>query len=82
MKMDVDEEFVSLWHSIRVDQLGEQGVEECLRSMGLPVMQSAEPVEEQKEAVEAVPSKKKRRGRTAKTQNVHLDGVLKEYELE
>jgi hypothetical protein len=79
----VDEELVRLWHSVRVDQLGEKGVEECLLSEGLPCQTSLETEEGQKDVRGAGPGgKRKRRGRVAKAQNVHLDGVLKEYELE
>lgn len=81
----VGEEFIAMWRSIGVESVGEKGVEDYLIKNGLPCVRTLSSagemgagqggrVDERK--------KYKKRGRAAKITNVHLDGVLREYEME
>jgi len=77
----VDEEFLRLWKSVSVEHLSEKAVEEYLSSKKISYakgpMQAAP-------GASAMAQKQRRGRRTAqpKLHNVHLEGILEDYEMD
>jgi len=72
----IDEEFVTLWRSVNVDHIDEAKISEYLQKHGIASVKDLAP-----NRPTGVPKRKatKRRANT-KVQNIHLDGVLQEYD--
>ncbi|KAH7723051.1 Transcription initiation factor IIEbeta subunit [Aphelenchoides avenae] len=72
-----DEDLVRLWRGAKVDHLDENKVEEYLQKHGITTFKELAP----KRSANAAPKRKAvKRKINAKVQNVHLDGVLENYD--
>jgi len=73
----IDEEFKALWRTVNVDHLDEKKIEEYLQKHGIRTMKDLQP-----KRLQGGPPKRKGAKRKAnqKVQNLHLEGVLQDYQ--
>lgn len=76
LETPVSEEFKAHWHRVSVDGMTDEDIEKYLQNVGLGAMGG----EGRKRKAPGGEKKAKKRSRTTKTLNDHLDeGVLKDY---
>ncbi|KAI1708824.1 TFIIE beta subunit core domain-containing protein [Ditylenchus destructor] len=74
--MVIENDFVALWRLASVDHMDEKKIEEYLQKHGINAAKDLA----QKRLVAAAPKRKQKRKIPQKTYNVHLAGVLEDYE--
>lgn len=74
----IDEELVKLWRLSSVEHLDEKKVEEYLQKHGISTAKDLTP----KRLVAAVVRRKERKRANVKVHNVHIEGILEDYNFE
>ena len=76
LELPMEEDFRGLWHRVSVDGLTEADIDKHLQSIGLGAMQG----EARKRRAPTTSHKAKKKQRTTKVLNTHLDSsLLKDY---
>jgi len=76
----VDEEFLRLWKSVSVEHLSERAVEEYLSSKKISYVKG--PMAAPGASTMTQKQRKGRRVGPAKIHNVHLEGILEDYDID